>query len=138
MSQEKIFEDFFKIIEEKYHINSSTAQKTYPKHKPIEAWLDPKTYAEWIIDELKEAEDEMRENNSVYLEDELWDIFWDYLNMLYCLEKKWYITKENVFKRCEKKFLERTDALRNEISWNDIKKKQKKELLEEHNTKYNS
>lgn len=98
-----------------------------------------KTYIEGIKDELKEAENEIREWNSVYLEDELWDIFWDYICLLNSLEQDNLIDKEKVFKRCYKKFSERLSKLDNtkKWDWDRVKIKQKKELSEEHDKKYN-
>lgn len=100
-----------------------------------------KTYIEWVECELKEACDEIRKNNSVYLEDELWDVFWDYICLLNSLKEEGYIESvENVFKRCDKKFGERIPFVRenkNEWAWWEIKKIQKQELKEEHNNKYN-
>lgn len=97
-----------------------------------------KTYIEWIDDEVEEVKEEIKENNSVYLEDELWDIFWDYMCLLNSLDQSKMIDKDKVFERCYKKFSWRLkpDWNNQDELWNDIKVKQKKELLEEHNNKY--
>lgn len=97
----------------------------------------PQTYFDCILDELKEAKAEYKTNNSIYLEDELWDVFWDYICLLHSLEKENMINTKNVFERCYKKFNERIQADWNSISWQEIKKKQKDELKKEHNLKYN-
>lgn len=96
------------------------------------------TFFEEILKEIEEAKAEVKEKNSVYLEDELWDIFWDYLCLLETLKKEWKIESiENVFKRCYKKFswriIEETWESRN---WQEIKKIQKEELKNEHFEKY--
>ena len=96
------------------------------------------TYIDWIDDEWQEAKEEIKPNNSVYLEDELWDVFWDYMCLLNSLEQEWFISsQEKVFERCYKKFSERIWAVRKSIPWQDniwkqIKEKQNKEKAEEH------
>jgi len=123
----------FQIISTKYSLH----EKTLGTQNSKKEWLSPERYVGEIHKEIEEMQDEMHENNNVYLEDELGDIFWDYMNLLETLERKWYINKEKVFERCEKKFEERVDALSQEISWDTIKQKQKSDLLSEHNTLYN-
>jgi NTP pyrophosphatase (non-canonical NTP hydrolase) len=101
-----------------------------------------KTYIDWINDELQEVKEELKPNNFVYLEDELWDIFRDYMCLLSSLEEEWLISsQEKVFERCHKKFSERIWAVRKSILWKDdiwekIKEKQNLEKLEEHKEKY--
>lgn len=96
------------------------------------------TYIKWIKSEFDEAIDEIKERNSVYLEDELWDIFWDYICLLNSLEQDKLINKEKVFERCYKKFQERLwDSPEFEhVNWKETKEKQKKELEKEHKEKY--
>ncbi len=116
------------IVEEKYYIDND-----WEKQKDISVyWKD----LEWEILEVKE---ELRENNSVYLEDELWDIFRCYINLLKKLEKEWYIESlEKVFSHADKKFTQRINGRKNGISWETTKEIQKQELKKEHNLKYNS
>lgn len=95
----------------------------------------PKTYIDAIRLELEESNDEFRENNSVYLEDELWDVLWTYMCLLNSLEKDWYITDvEKVFERSFKKYSWRinVDTWINNWKWSDTKKIQKRELDKEH------
>ena len=102
------------------------------------------TYFEWLKDEVLEVEEEMKENNSIHLEDELWDILWGYLNLIEWLTSEWKISSlEKVLERVEKKYTQRIDAIKNQdsdsqksSSWNEIKKKQKEELAKEHAKKY--
>jgi len=101
-------------------------------------------YFEYLPWEIEEAKRELRKNNNIYLEDELWDILWVYLNLLNKLEDENFIeNKQKVLKRAIKKFWERTKNIsQNNLEerkkyWDNIKKKQKQELLEEHNKKYN-
>lgn len=106
------------------------------KQIPFYKWN--KTYLDWIREELEEVQEEIKEENSVYLEDELGDVFWDYLCLLHSLENEWKISSvEKVFERCYKKFGERVgynwDWWNN---WQEIKDKQKLELRLEHNKLY--
>lgn len=107
-------------------------------YKDFYFWFE--TYYNWLIEELKEVKDELKPNNSVYLEDELWDVFWNYLCMLQSLQKWWYIKDvKKVLERCYKKLNERIKTVRETDSrdmWQVVKKKQKKELFEEHNCLY--
>lgn len=108
------------------------------KQIPFYEWN--KTYLNWIKDEFEEVEKEIKENNSVYLEDELWDVFWNYLCLLHSLESEWKITSvDSVFKRCYKKFGERVWFDWNWWhNWQEVKDKQKQELKIEHNKLYNN
>jgi NTP pyrophosphatase (non-canonical NTP hydrolase) len=101
-----------------------------------------KTYVDWIDDEWQEAKEEIKPNNTVYLEDELWDVFWDYMCLLNSLEQEWLISsQEKVFERCYLKFSERIWAVRKSIPWQDniwkkIKEKQNLEKAKEHKEKH--
>lgn len=88
--------------------------------------------------EIQEAKAEVKENNSVYLEDELWDIFWDYLCLIETLKNEGKITNlEKVFERCYKKFSERIDEKTwKNRDWQEVKKLQKEKLKKEHFEKY--
>lgn len=96
------------------------------------------TFFEEILKEIKEAKDEVKENNSVYLEDELWDILWDYLCIIEALKVEWKIENfEKVLERCYKKFSERINEETWESrDWKEVKKIQKEELKKEHFKKY--
>jgi uncharacterized protein YabN with tetrapyrrole methylase and pyrophosphatase domain len=93
-------------------------------------------------EEIDEMEQELKENNTVYLEDELGDILWDYLSFINVLEKRKYISSVGkVFQRIDKKYSERLDSIsrtNNNIweAWNEVKKIQKKELHKEHKEKH--
>lgn len=96
------------------------------------------TYFDAIKNELEEVEEQLKDNNSVYLEDELWDLFWVYLCFLYSLKSEWKISSvEKVFERAYKKISERIwNDWKNSWIWNDIKALQKEELKKEHNKIY--
>lgn len=98
------------------------------------------TFLQWLKDEIVEMEQELKENNSVYLEDELWDIFWDYMCLLNSLEQEWKISwVDNVLNRSYKKFSERIwENWKHKWVWEEIKKTQKEELKLEHNKLYNN
>ncbi len=107
-------------------------------NKKISFYKWSQTYLDWIKDEVEEVKAELRENNTVYLEDELGDIFWNYLCLLHSLEDEWKITSlDKVFERCYKKFSERVwyDGDWNK-DWDEVKKIQKEELKKEHNKFY--
>ena len=85
---------------------------------------------DWIYGELDEVKEEIKSENSVFLEDELADVFWTYMRLLYSLEQEKKISIENVFQQVEEKFQERIQALENGISWEEIKgiQKEKREM----------
>ena len=122
-------------------------KKAWEKFEIDKAWNDwykwPQTYFEMLKEETLEVTEELRKNNTIYLEDELWDILWSYINFLNWLENEWYIDSiENVIKRCEKKYFQRVDAITEKNidkveAWKKIKNIQKEELKKEHNLKYN-
>ena len=100
------------------------------------------TFIKWIQDEFDEIKQEVKENNTVYLEDELWDLFWDFMCLLNSLEHEWMISsQEKVFERSYKKFSERISEVRkkgkkhNEM-WDVVKKKQKLGRKKEHEEKH--
>lgn len=98
------------------------------------------TYFNGLKDEVSEVEEEIKENNKVYLEDELWDILRVYFNMIEWLKQEWKIDSlESIIKRSEKKFGQRIDAIswinsqkERSTAWKKIKKIQKEENKKEH------
>lgn len=135
MFKDEIIWEIIDIIKRKHKICLSQIEK-YPNIEYYKSYVTSQCYLDEIIWEIEEVRNENRENNSIYLEDELWDILWGYINLLYFLENEGKIQANNVIKCCLKKYDERTKALENNISWDDIKKKQKKDLLEEHKKRY--
>ncbi|MGE4443548.1 MAG: MazG nucleotide pyrophosphohydrolase domain-containing protein [Candidatus Altimarinota bacterium] len=121
-------ENLFSIIEEKYFIDNGGENKK-----------DISVYWKDLEGEIEEVKEELKQNNSVYLEDELGDIFRCYINLLKKLEKEGYIESlENVFSHADKKFSQRINGRKNGISWQTTKEIQKQELKKEHDLKYNS
>jgi NTP pyrophosphatase (non-canonical NTP hydrolase) len=89
------------------------------------------TYFQELKKEIDEVSDELDSNRQCYLEDELGDVFWDYLNLLQNLEAEGKILIEKVFERASKKYDERLAAISSGSSWVSIKAKQKQELATE-------
>lgn len=90
------------------------------------------TYLDEIRKELIEVEEELSLNRRCYLEEELGDVLWDYLNILLSLEKEKGIDVERVFQRSLKKFGERIEGIQCGKTWASIKQAQKKELAEQY------
>jgi len=51
-------------------------------------YIDHTTFLNGLYEEIDEAKAEIKKNNSVYLEDELGDVFWDLMMTLIALEKE--------------------------------------------------
>lgn len=128
-------QDFLKLVQKKYEFNKLQSEKN-PDSEYYKKYITGKCYFDFLHDEIQEAKEELQQNNSVYLEDELSDILWNYCSMLQCLEEEWYITQENVIERCFKKYSQRTNGIESWVPWEDIKLKQKQELKKEHEEKY--
>ncbi len=105
--------------------------------KDDENWYEgAKTHYQWLLDEIEEARVEMKENNNIYLEDELWDVFWDYICLLHGFEAEWKIDMEKVFQRCLGKLSERLTTEWANNNWNEVKKVQKLKLAKEHKERF--
>lgn len=90
------------------------------------------TYLAEIIKEIDEVREELKEDRLCYLEDELGDVLWDYLNLLVNLSKERNVKIESVLKRACHKYEERMAGIENGIPWKTVKEKQKAELEQEH------
>lgn len=96
-------------------------------------------YLTGLRDEVEEVREEIKENNSVFLVDELSDIAWDYACVLAQLESQGYIENaEAVIAHGLVKYTERAPAFleNSEKPWDAIKKIQKERLLKQHQEKY--
>lgn len=111
------------------------------------SWLtfgDPKQWLQALIDEVQEVDDELELDNKIYLEDELWDIFWNYMNFLVLLKFQWYIwSPEDILKQSYQKFYERTSAVldkkdkkTSDDARDKVKKIQKERLQNQHDSLY--
>ena len=118
---------------------------TYLSHIHGLNFWDAQQRLEWLINEVQEVSDELKVNNQVYLQDELWDIFWNYINFLTLLESQWYISDtKTVLQQSYDKFHERTYAViektnkqSSDIARDEVKSMQKKRLQDQHNNLYN-
>ncbi len=95
---------------------------------------------EWIINELlseiKEVKEEIRPNNTPYLEDELGHILWGWLVLVQKLKSKGLVTSHKaILQRALKKYSERINSLTGDSSdskrWQEVKKRQKEALKRE-------
>lgn len=95
----------------------------------IHPWASgSQTYISEIRKEIEEVVEELPKNRPCYLEDELGDVLWDYLNIILCLEKEAGVTIEDILSRACKKYNERISGIENGKLWKDIKSKQKEDL----------
>lgn len=92
------------------------------------------TYFDGILGEMDEVKAEYRNNNHIYLEDELGDVFWNYICFLESLQKEWKISSvEKVFERSYTKLSERIWTQGDwGDSWEEVKSLQKIRLAQEH------
>lgn len=90
------------------------------------------TFYDGILDEMEEVRFEIQSWKKVFLEDELGDVFWDYICLIENLDVEGKISKEKVFERCWSKFSERLNIDgSNNGNWQEIKQKQKDQLKKE-------
>ncbi len=109
--------------------------KLYETINPDRNSLD--MYLQGLRDELWEVEVEIKDNNLVYLEDELWDILRDYMNLLYILENEGKIrSRKNVFQRSFEKYWERVSDKEKWILRKETKDRQKRKLKKEYDNLY--
>lgn len=89
------------------------------------------TYLSEIVKEIDEVVEEIPKNRVCYLEDELGDVLWDYLNILCALESEAEISVQSVLNRAYKKYEERISGVESGRLWNEIKERQKVALESE-------
>lgn len=96
-------------------------------------------YMAGLKDEVEEVRAEMRENNTVYLADELSDLAWDYAVLIALLEDRGLIVNaEDVLEHGYQKYSERAPAFLEASSekWDEVKIMQKQDLQRQHQEKY--
>lgn len=96
-------------------------------------------YLQGLKDEVEEVAVEIKENNAVYLEDELSDIAWDYACILAALEQDGLIeSAEAVLAHGLEKYSQRAPAFleASEEQWEKVKKDQKEILKSRHEARY--
>nr|WP_321273982.1 MazG nucleotide pyrophosphohydrolase domain-containing protein [uncultured Vibrio sp.] len=89
------------------------------------------TYLVAIDKEVEEVREEIAEDRLCYLEDELGDVLWNYLNVLKALEREKGIDPKKVLDRACNKYEQRVSAIESGSSWETVKSKQKEALREE-------
>ncbi|MDD2693875.1 MAG: MazG nucleotide pyrophosphohydrolase domain-containing protein [Candidatus Gracilibacteria bacterium] len=105
------------------------------KHGDGNFFKGSQTFFDGILDEMNEVKEELENGKQVYLEDELGDVFWDYICLLENLEQEGKINKEKVFERCYTKFSERLNIDgSNNGNWIEVKRMQKERLKQEQDT----
>ncbi|CAH0536930.1 MazG nucleotide pyrophosphohydrolase domain-containing protein [Vibrio marisflavi] len=90
------------------------------------------TYLQEIKNEVDEVVEEIEKKRLCFLEDELADVLWDYVNSLIALEQEKGVCIDSVLRRACRKYEERVSALESGIAWDNVKQKQKQRLIEEH------
>ncbi|MBC7003276.1 nucleotide pyrophosphohydrolase [Photobacterium sp. BZF1] len=94
-----------------------------------------KTYLSELKAEVDEVNEEIAKQRLCFLEDELGDVLWDYLNALVALEEEEGINIDNVLARACNKYHERISGIEKGESWQEIKFRQK-QALEHDQTNY--
>lgn len=92
----------------------------------------PETYLSGIESELNEVRAELNKHRRVYIEDELADVLWDYVNVLQALAKEQGIDPQRVLARACQKYQERVTAIEQDQSWDEVKRRQSVELAKAH------
>lgn len=92
----------------------------------------PGTYLSAMKTEIDEVTEEIERSRRCYLEDELGDVLWNYLNVLTSLEKESGICPQNVLARACKKYEERISGIESGEAWSEIKQRQKRLLAVEY------
>lgn len=96
-------------------------------------------YLTGLGNEVDEVAAEFKDNNTIHLQDELSDIVWNYFVVLKICEKSgWIDSPETVFTDALTKYTERAPAFleADETMWEEIKKKQKEDLMKRHRERY--
>ncbi len=89
------------------------------------------TYFDALYQELEEVGEEITQTRLCYLEDELGDVLWNYLNLLMALEKEQGVDPTSVLSRAVNKYQQRVTTIENNGSWADVKAEQKLRLQQE-------
>jgi len=98
-------------------------------------------YTKAIAAEAAEVLVEVKENNAVYLADELGDIFWTFMQLVVLSKERGLISSvDEVFEAAVEKYKERMPAFleRDNTKWDKIKSVQKERMAMRHKEKYES
>ena len=93
------------------------------------------SYLAGIKNEVDEVIEETPKSRQCYLEDELGDILWNYLNVLTTMEKETGIEPKAVLIRACRKYEARVSAIESGIKWSEIKEQQNIALAIEYSSK---
>ena len=115
------FDTLLKIAERKSAIDADS-----------DWYQGPETYLTGIENELAEVRSELNKHRRVYLEDELADVLWDYVNVLQALAKEQGIDPQRVLHRACQKYQERVTAIEQGQPWDEVKHRQSVELAKAH------
>ncbi len=88
-------------------------------------------YLSEIKKEVDEVAEELPKSRACFIEDELGDVLWDYLNVLISIEKETDINLQHVLDRACRKYEERVSGIERGELWNDVKERQKARLARE-------
>jgi NTP pyrophosphatase (non-canonical NTP hydrolase) len=91
----------------------------------------PETYLFEIKNEVDEVLEEMPKSRQCYLEDELGDVLWDYLNVLTALEQELGVDTKAVLSRACRKYEQRVSGIESGETWGNIKEIQQQALAAE-------
>lgn len=89
------------------------------------------TYLFEIKNEVDEVLEEIPKSRQCYLEDELGDVLWDYLNVLTALEQEIGLDAKAVLSRACHKYEQRVSGIESGETWNSIKEIQNQALAVE-------
>ena len=89
------------------------------------------TYLAEIRKEIDEVTEEIPLGRRPYLEDELADVLWDYLNVMLCLESEAGVNVDAVLVRACRKYEQRIGGIAAGEGWQAIKERQKAALAAE-------
>ena len=89
------------------------------------------TYLAEMKKEIDEVLEEIPKSRNCYLEEEIGDVLWDYLNVLAAMEKETGINPQAVLARACKKYDERVSGIEVGEFWENIKERQKLRLAAE-------
>lgn len=111
------FEELKKLVKRKKRLDAGSS------------WSEgSSTYVNELKKEVDEVIEEIPQNRLDYLEDELCDVLWDYMNLISCLEEEQGVSLERVIERAVSKYTERLDAIDEGMPWKEIKEIQKKRM----------
>ncbi|RXJ71512.1 nucleotide pyrophosphohydrolase [Veronia nyctiphanis] len=96
-------------------------------------WFEgPQTYLDAVKNEIDEVSEELSKSRHCYIEDELGDVLWGFLNTVAALEKTHDVNLDSVISRAFNKYNQRISAIENNEPWDEVKKSQKRALEEEY------